>query len=88
MLELLGANPTAGFAQFIYSITRPVSRRRSLGLFGTPLVEGSVSTVSVLVAILVYALIAWVLVKIVWLVMGDSRRGVRTTSSQLDTRVR
>jgi hypothetical protein len=40
------------------------------------------------VAILVYALIAWVLVKIAWLVMGDSRRGVRTTSSQLDTRVR
>ena len=44
--------------------------------------------VNVLVAILVYALIAWVLVKIVWLVMGDSRRGVRTTSSQIDTRVR
>ncbi len=37
---------------------------------------------------IVGALIAWVLVKIVWLVMGDSRRGVRTTSSQLDTRVR
>jgi hypothetical protein len=36
----------------------------------------------------VYALIAWVLVKVVGLVMGDSRRGVRTTSSQVDTRVR
>lgn len=34
-----------------------------------------------LAAILVYALIAWVLVKIVSLVLGDSRRGVRTTTS-------
>jgi len=38
-------------------------------------------------AILVYALVAWVLVKIVGLVLGETRRGVRTTSSQIDTRV-
>ena len=87
VLGLLGANPAAGFAQFIYSITRPVPRPVR-GAVRQPRFEGSVFDVSVLVAILVYALIAWVLVKIVWLVMGDSRRGVRTTSSQLDTRVR
>jgi len=40
------------------------------------------------VAIIVYALIAWVLVKAIGLVMGDSRREVRTTSSRIDTRVR
>jgi len=39
-------------------------------------------------AIIVYSLIAWVLVRAVGLVMGDSRSGVRTTSSQIDTRVR
>jgi YggT family protein len=87
VLELLGANPAAGFAQFIYTITNPFLAPFA-GLFGKTHSGGSVLDVSILVAILVYALIAWVLVKIVWLVMGDSRRGVRTTSSQLDTRVR
>ena len=87
VLELLGANPAAGFAQFIYTVTNPFLAPFA-GLFGKAQSGGSVFDVSILVAILVYALIAWVLVKIVWLVMGDSRRGVRTTSSQLDTRVR
>jgi uncharacterized protein YggT (Ycf19 family) len=87
VLELLGANPAAGFAQFIYTVTNPFLAPFA-GLFGKAHFGGSVFDVSILVAILVYALIAWVLVKIAWLVMGDSRRGVRTTSSQLDTRVR
>ena len=87
VLALLGANPAAGFAQFIYSITKPFLAPFA-GLFGTARSGGSVFDVSPLVAILVYALIAWVLVKALGLVMGDSRRGVRTTSSQIDTRVR
>ena len=87
VLALLGANPAAGFTQFINTITNPFLAPFA-GLFGKARSGGSVFDVSILVAILVYALIAWVLVKIVWLVMGDSRRGVRTTSSQLDTRVR
>jgi len=87
VLGLLGANPAAGFAQFIYRITSPFLAP-FVGLFGQPRFEGGVFEVNSLVAILVYALIAWVLVKIVWLAMGDSRRGVRTTSSQIDTRSR
>jgi len=85
-LALLGANPAAGFTQFIYGITKPFLAP-FVGLFGTARFGGSVLDVSPLVAIIVYALIAWVLVKAVGLVMGDSRRGVRTTSSQIDTRV-
>jgi YggT family protein len=85
VLGLLGANPAAGFAQFIYGITGPFIAP-FVGLFGQPRFEGSVFEFNSLVAILVYALIAWVLVKIVWLTLGDSRRGVRTTSSQIDTR--
>jgi len=87
VLGLLGANPAAGFAQFIYGITRPFIAP-FVGLFGQPRFEGSVFEFNVLAAIVVYALIAWVLVKIVGLVMGDTRRGVRTTSSQINTRVR
>ena len=87
VLGLLGANPAAGFAQFIYGLTGPFIAP-FVGLFGQPRFEGSVFEFNSLVAILVYALIAWVLVKTVWLTMGDSRRGVRTTSSQIDTRSR
>ena len=87
VLGLLGANPAAGFAQFIYGITGPFIAP-FVGLFGQPRFEGSVFEFNSLVAIVVYALIAWVLVKIVWLMLGDSRRGVRTTSSQIDTRSR
>ena len=86
-LALLGANPAAGFTQFIYSITKPFLAP-FVGLFGTARFGGSVLDVSPLMAIIVYSLIAWVLVKAVGLVMGDSRSGVRTTSSQIDTRVR
>ena len=87
VLPLLGANPAAGFAQFIYSIAgwflAPF-----VGLFGTARFDGSVFEVNPLVAMLVYALIAWVLVTAVGLVMGDTRRGVHTTSSQVDTQTR
>jgi uncharacterized protein YggT (Ycf19 family) len=86
-LALLGANPAAGFAQVVYSITKPFLAP-FVGLFGTARSGGNVLDVSPLVAIIVYALIAWVLVKAIGLVMGDSRREVRTTSSQVDTRVR
>ncbi len=87
VLTLLGANPAAGFAQFIHSITKPFLAPFA-GLFGTTGIAGSVLDVSPLVALVVYALLAWVLVKVVALLMGDSRRGVRTTSSQFDTRAR
>lgn len=84
VLGLLGANPAAGFAQFIYGITGPFIAPFA-GLFGQPRFEGSVFEFNALAAILVYALLAWVLVKIVWLVLGNSRRGTHTTSSQIET---
>jgi hypothetical protein len=87
VLGLLGANLGAGFAKFIYGITGPFIAP-FVGLFGQPRFEGSVFEFNSLVAILVYALIAWALVKIVWLMMGDARRGMRTTTSQTDTRSR
>jgi hypothetical protein len=85
VLGLLGANPAAGFAQFVYGVTGPFIAP-FVGLFGQPRYQGSVFDFNSLVAILVYALIAWVVVKVVWMTMADSRTGVRTTSSRIDTR--
>jgi hypothetical protein len=85
VLGLLGAGQAAGFARFIYGTTGPFIAP-FVGLFGTSRFEGNVFEWNALAAILVYALIAGVLVKVVGLVMGDTRRGVYTkTSSHIDT---
>jgi YggT family protein len=86
VLGMLGANPAAGFAQFIYGITAPFIAP-FVGLFGQPRFEGIVFEWNALVAIVVYALLAGVLVKVVTLVMGNTRRGVSTTTSSRVDRV-
>lgn len=80
ILGLLGANPAAGFAQFIYGITAPFLAP-FVGLFGEPRFEGSVFEWNVLVAIVVYAVLAWLLAKLVTVMLGDDRRGTYTTTS-------
>ena len=57
VLPLLGANPDSGFAQLVYSITKPFLAP-FVGLFGPARFEATVFEVDTLVAILVYALIA------------------------------
>lgn len=76
VLPLLDANPSAGFARFVEGITSAFMAPFA-GLFGPP-------ALNTLVAILAYAVIAWVLAQVVWLVMGDMRQGVRTKSSVAD----
>lgn len=84
VLQLLGANPNSGFTAFIYGITAPFMAPFA-GVFGQPALGGSVIEWNALVAIVAYALLAWVLAKVVWLVGGESRSGVRT--SRVNTRI-
>ena len=84
ILRLLGANPDAGFAAFVYGVTGPLLAP-FVGLFGTPQYNGSVLELHSIVAIIVYALLAWVLAKLAWLLLGETRRGVRTQSRRVDT---
>jgi hypothetical protein len=80
VLGLFGANPTAGFAQLIYSATAPFIAP-FVGLFGQPSFEGMVLEWNALVAILVYALFAGLLAKLVGFVMSNPRGGVSTSTS-------
>ncbi len=84
LLRLFGANPGAAFAAFIYNATAPLLAP-FIGLFGTPRFDGSVLEWHSLVAIVVYALIAWVLAEVVWLLLGETRTGVRTHTTRVDT---
>jgi len=85
VLRLLGANPDAGFAQLIYGLTAPLAAPFA-GLFGNSQAGGSVLELHSIVALVVYALVARLLGKLVWLLFGETRSAVTTTSSSVETR--
>lgn len=67
LLRLLGANPNNGFADFIYSISQPFAAP-FFGLFNYDADLGAGRfEFETLIAILIYALAAWVLAKLVTL---------------------
>ncbi len=66
VLKLLAANPANLFAQLIYGITEPFVLPFQ-GLFVTPQAAGVVLELSSILAIFVYMLIAYGLVRLVWL---------------------
>ncbi len=63
VLKLVGANPTAGFTSLIYGITQPLAGP-FLNVFNITKVEGSVMEWTTLLAMLVYWLIAYGIIKI------------------------
>lgn len=63
ILKLLAANPLAGFSKFIYTLSHPFASP-FLNVFKTSKVEGSIFEWTTLLAILVYTLVAWGIVKI------------------------
>jgi uncharacterized protein YggT (Ycf19 family) len=67
LLRLLGANPNNAFADFIYTISEPFAAPfYNLFSYDVNLTQGRFEF-EILVAILVYALVAWLLTKIVTL---------------------
>ena len=89
VLKLIAANPSNPFANLIYSFTDlflwPFS-----GLTITPQAEGIVLEISSIIAIVVYALLAWIIVRLVWLLFyRPATRSVRTVEREdYSTRVK
>lgn len=86
VLKALGANPSAGFSEFIYGVTYPLVLP-FVGLFGNPSAQGSVLELHSIVALVVYALLAWLLSKLAWILLGDTRSAVHTRTSEVDSRI-
>ena len=86
ILKLLGANESAGFASFIYGASAPFVAPFN-NLFANPGSGGSILELTTLVALVVYMLIAWLVVKVLWLLAGESRSATRTVSSATRARV-
>ena len=62
VLKLLAANPAAGFSSFIYAVSYPFATP-FLNVFGTSKVAGSIFEWTTILAMLVYLLIGWGIVK-------------------------
>lgn len=86
VLKLLGANEAAGFARFIYNASGPFVSPFN-NLFGNPGSGGSVLELNTIVAILVYMLVAWLVVKVVWLLAGESRSATRAVTTSTRARM-
>ena len=79
VLKLLAANTESSFTQFIYNVTGPLVRP-FLNIFGTPTGDnGSVFEVSSILAIAIYLLIGWLVMKLVQLVLDRPTSGVSVT---------
>ena len=64
ILKLLAANPDSGFVRFVYNLSA-LFVAPFQGIFPTPATQNSVLELSSLVAIAVYALIAWGIVRLI-----------------------
>lgn len=79
ILKLLAANPNAGFSSFIYSVTGPLVAPFA-GIIGTPAASnGSVLELSSILAIVVYLIAAWIVVRLLQIVIDRPASGVSAT---------
>jgi cation transport ATPase len=69
VLRFIAANPDNSFASFTYN-TSAVFLAPFYGLTGSPAAGGSVLEVPSLIAMAVYAFVAWGIVKVVWVLFG------------------
>ncbi len=67
VLKLIAANPDNTFARLVYDLTA-VFLWPFFGLTITPSVEGIVLEIHSLIAMVVYALLAWFVVQLIWLI--------------------
>ena len=87
LLKLIAANPESPFAAFIYNVSA-IFLFPFAGLVGTPASGGMVLELSSIIAMLVYALLAWGIERIVWVSFyrprGESVGVTQTTISEPD----
>ena len=69
LLKLMAANPANPFASLVYFITSPFLWMFQ-GLTRTPSFEGIEIEFFALIAIVVYALIGWIIVQLLWILFS------------------
>ncbi len=73
VLHALGANPGNAFADLIYGLTNPFITLFAT-LFTNPVIgRTAVLELTTIVAMIVYAILAWIIGRILWLVLSRPR---------------
>jgi YggT family protein len=73
VLHAFGANASNAFANLIYGVTQPFVALFST-LFNNPVLgEGAVLELTTIAAILVYAFVAWLIGRLLWLTLSRPR---------------
>ena len=83
LLKVLGANAASPFAALLYRVT-DLFLAPFAGLVGTPTVGAAVFEASTVIAMVVYALLAWGLERLVWVIFYRPR-STATVSTQTTT---
>ncbi|MDT8305486.1 MAG: hypothetical protein RRC07_06080 [Anaerolineae bacterium] len=68
VLKLMAANPAAPFVDFIYTLSTPFLWP-FFGITGTPAANDMVLEIPTAIAMVVYALLAWIIVRVIRLAM-------------------
>jgi uncharacterized protein YggT (Ycf19 family) len=84
-LKLIGANAESPFASLLYNVTN-LFLVPFAGLTATPAAGGMVLEISTLIAIVVYALVAWLVERLVWVLFYRSTTAVSTQTTTTNTR--
>jgi uncharacterized membrane protein len=84
VLHLIAANPNSGFTVFIYGITG-VFVAPFTGLIGTPASGGTTLEVTTLIAMAIYALFIWVVIRVIRIAADrpSARTYTRSTREQM-----
>ena len=71
LLKVIAANPGNSFASFIYGFT-DFFLAPFFGITGSPAAAGVVLEIPTIIAMFVYALLAWALVKLIWVIFSPT----------------
>jgi hypothetical protein len=82
VFRLLEANTASGFVRFIYDATEPFVRPFQ-GMFTDPASDGAVLDSAAVVAMIIYALVTWGIVRLIWLLFDRAETGTSRSVSHL-----
>lgn len=72
ILRALGANPDNAFGSLVYGLSQPFVALFAT-LFAIPVVNGAVIEITTIVAMIAYAILAWLIGRIIWLTLSRPR---------------
>jgi hypothetical protein len=78
--KLIGVNAASPIAALLYGFTS-IFLWPFAGLIGTPAAGDMVLEVTTIIAMIIYALLAWVIERLVWVLFYRSRTGVISTQT-------